>query len=324
MSSRLRDIGWIGVGRMGFPMVERLLAAGHKPRIFNRTRAKAEPLAAKGAIIVDSPAALADAGILFIIVGTGKDLEEVCFGQHGVIGGAGAKAPGVIVDLSSIGAEESGAIRVRLAEHDVPFLCSPVSGNGNCVRAGKLSTVASGPEAAFALAKPYLEIIAGAGASYVGEGERARICKIAHNVLLGVVVQTLAEIVLLAEKSGIPRHAFMEFVNNSVLGSVFTRYKTPAIVNLDWTTTFTPTLLRKDLDLGLDLGHTLGVPMPVTATVREALQAHFGAATMKPDPAAYLAQDFMALLETAALAAGVKLASENQKVRSGLEVATPA
>jgi 3-hydroxyisobutyrate dehydrogenase len=110
-------------------------------------------------------------------------------------------------------------------------------------------------------------------------------------------------------------------MNNSVMGSMFTRYKSNALVNLDWTTTFTPTLLRKDLDLGLAAGRELNVPMPVTAATREALQAHFGAAELQPDPQAYLEKDFAALLETAALGAGVKLWPEGKPVPTGLEVA---
>ena len=139
-------------------------------------------------------------------------------------------------------------------------------------------------------------------------------------MLLGVVIQNLAEITILAEKAGVPRHAFLAFINDSVMGSVFTRYKSPALVNLDWTTTFTPELLRKDLDLGLQAARALEVPMPVAAATREALQAHFGAAQLKPDPAAYLRQDFAALLETVALAAGITLAPENLPVPTGLEV----
>jgi 3-hydroxyisobutyrate dehydrogenase len=124
---------------------------------------------------------------------------------------------------------------------------------------------------------------------------------------------------LLANKMGVPRHAFLAFMNNGVMGSMFTRYKSPALVNLDWTTTFTPELLRKDLDLGLELGREHDVPMPVTAAAREVLQTHFGAATLKADPKAYLEQDFSALAETMALAAGMKLTSENRNVPSGLE-----
>jgi 3-hydroxyisobutyrate dehydrogenase len=102
-------------------------------------------------------------------------------------------------------------------------------------------------------------------------------------------------------------------------GSMFTAYKSPALVNLDWTTTFTPELLRKDLDLGLALARGIDLPMPVTATAREVLQAHFGAAILQRDPGAYLAGDFAALMETMALAGGMKLASENKKVPTGLE-----
>ena len=133
----------------------------------------------------------------------------------------------------------------------------------------------SGPEAACKTVMPLIEVFAPHGVSYVGDGELARVCKIAHNVMLGVVIENLIEITLLANKMGVPRHAFLAFMNNSVMGSMFTRYKSPALVNLDWTTTFTPELLRKDLDLGLELGREYDVPMPVTAATREVLQSAF-------------------------------------------------
>jgi 3-hydroxyisobutyrate dehydrogenase len=210
-------------------------------------------------------------------------------------------------------------VRGKLKELGADFLASPVSGNGKVVQAGKLSVVASGPKSAFDLAKPYMEAFAPRGVSYVGEGELSRICKIAHNVMLGVVIQNLAEITILAQKAGVPRHAFLEFMNNGVMGSMFTRYKSNAFVNLDWTTTFTPELLRKDLDLGLQAGTKLGVAMPVTAAAREQLQQHFGAASLQPDPAAYLQKDFAATIETVALTAGLKLKPENVPVPTGLE-----
>ena len=158
------------------------------------------------------------------------------------------------------------------------------------------------------------------GVSYVGEGELARVCKIAHNVMLGVVIENLIEITLLANKMGVPRHAFLAFMNNGVMGSMFTRYKSPALVNLDWTTTFTPELLRKDLDLGLALGREWDVPMPVTAATREVLQSTFRRRhAASPNPEEYLQKDFAALMETMALASGMKLTSENKNVPTGLE-----
>jgi 3-hydroxyisobutyrate dehydrogenase len=314
-----RKIGWIGIGRMGFPMAERLLKAGHKVAIWNRTRAKAEPLAGAGGQIVGQPTDLADVDVLFSIVSTGKDLEEVLFGANGVVTGRNGKLPSIVVDCSTIGVEESAAIRRRLSEHGVAFVCAPVSGNAKVIKAGRLSAVVSGPEAACKTVMPLIEAFAPQGVSYVGEGELARICKIAHNVMLGVVIENLIEITLLTNKMGVPRHAFLAFLNNSVMGSMFTRYKSPALVNLDWTTTFTPELLRKDLDLGLELGREQDVPMPVTAAAREMLQTHFGAATLKPDPEGYLQKDFAALAETMALMAGMKLTSENKNVPTGLE-----
>ena len=313
-----RKIGWIGVGRMGYPMAERLLKAGHQLSIWNRTRAKAEPLAKLGARVMDNLLELKEVDILFSIVSTGKDLDQVYFGRNS-ISGHGGRIPKIFVDCSTIAVDESAAIRDRLRQLGSEFVAAPVSGNAKVIKAGRLSAVISGPESACKAVTPLLEIMAPQGVSYVGEGELARICKIAHNVMLGVVIENLIEITLLANKMGVPRHAFLAFINNSVMGSMFTRYKTSALVNLDWTTTFTPELLRKDIDLGLALGREWGVPMPVTAATREVLQTHFGAATLKHDPDAYLQKDFAALMETMALAAGMKLKSESKDVPTGLE-----
>src|SRR5579871_983605 len=285
-----QKIGWIGMGRMGFPMAERLIKAGYDVSIWNRTRAKAEPLAARdgkaGGKVVDKLTDLAGLDVVFSIVSTGKDLEEVYFGKDGVA--SGGRVPKILVDCSTIAVEESAAIRDRLAKLGASFVASPVSGNAKVIKAGKLSAVVSGPEAASRAVMPMIAEFAPQGVSYVGDGELARVCKIAHNVMLGVVIENLIEITLLANKMGVPRQAFLSFMNNSVMGSMFTRYKSPALVNLDWTTTFTPELLRKDLDLGLELGREWDVTMPVTAAAREVLQGHFGAATLKPNPDEYL------------------------------------
>ena len=318
MAQNAQRIGWIGMGRMGYPMAERLLKAGYDVSIWNRTRAKAEPLAQKGGKVVDKLSDLAGLDVVFSIVSTGKDLEEVYFGEDGLLANK-EKAPGVIVDCSTIAVDESVSIRERLKKRGADFVCAPVSGNAKVIKAAKLSAVCSGPEPAFRKVEPMVQVIAPRGVSYVGDGELARICKIAHNVMLGVVIQNLIEITLLTNKMGIPRHAFLAFLNNGVMGSMFTAYKSPALVNLDWTTTFTPELLRKDMDLGLSLGTDVGVPMPVTAAAREVLQSHFGAAMLKSDPQKYLAGDFAALMETLALSAGMKLESENKSVPTGLE-----
>ena len=318
MTANKQKIGWIGMGRMGYPMAERLLKAGYDVSIWNRTRSKAEPLAAKGAKIVDNLMELKDVDVLFSIVATGKDVDQVYFGKNSVTG-HGGKIPKIFVDCSSIAVEESAAIRDKLKQLGSEFVAAPVSGNAKVIKAGKLSAVVSGPEAACKAVTPMIEVFAPKGVSYVGDGELARICKIAHNVMLGVVIENLIEITLLANKMGVPRHAFLSFMNNGVMGSMFTAYKSPALVNLDWTTTFTPELLRKDLDLGLALGREWDVPMPVTAATREVLQAHIGAAMLKPDAKEYLEKDFATLMESMATASGMKLESENKNVPTGLE-----
>jgi 3-hydroxyisobutyrate dehydrogenase len=313
-----KKIGWIGMGRMGYPMAERLLKAGYDVSIWNRTRSKAEPLSKLGGKVMDNLLELKEVDVLFSIVSTGKDLEQVYFGKNSV-SGHGGRLPKIFVDCSTIAVEESASIRDRLKQLGSEFVAAPVSGNAKVISAGKLSAVISGSETACKTVAPILAVIAPQGVSYVGEGELARVCKIAHNVMLSVVIENLIEITLLANKMGVPRHAFLAFINNSVMGSMFTRYKTPALVNLDWTTTFTPELLRKDIDLGLALGREWDVPMPVTAATREVLQGHFGAATLKPGRDEYLQKDFAALMETMALLAGMKLQSENKNIPTGLE-----
>ncbi len=317
MAQNTQRVGWIGVGRMGYPMAERLLKAGYDVSIWNRTKSKAEPLAKSGGKVVDKLSDLSGCDIVFSIVAEGKDVEQVYFGKEGVL--STNKTPPVFVDCSTIAVEESADIRTRLKERGADYLCAPVSGNGKVIKAGKLSTVCSGPEAAFKKAEPMIKVFAPKGASYVGDGELARVCKIAHNVMLGVVIQNLIEITLLTNKMGVPRHAFLSFLNNGVMGSMFTAYKSPALVNLDYTTTFTPELLRKDLDLGLALADQIEVPMPVTAAARQILQMHIGSATAQKNPEEYLAKDFTTLMETMARAAGMTVKSEDKNVPTGLE-----
>ena len=318
MAANAPRIGWIGAGRMGLPMAELLLKAGYDVTVWNRTAAKAEPLKQHGAKLVKGAADLAGLDVVFSIVSTGKDLEEVYFGPAGVSSGKG-RLPAILVDCSTIGVEESAALRRRLAAAGSQLIAAPVSGNARVIRARKLSAVASGPEDGFRRVEPLIGTYAPAGVAYVGEGELARVCKIAHNVMLGVVIENLIEITLLTNKMGVPRHAFLAFLNTSVMGSTFTRYKSPALVHLDWTTTFTPELLCKDLDLGLELGREQEVPMPVTAAAREMLQSHIGAARLRPDADKVLGADFASLAETMARAAGMELKSEKEPVPTGLE-----
>jgi 3-hydroxyisobutyrate dehydrogenase-like beta-hydroxyacid dehydrogenase len=304
-------LGWIGTGRMGFEMARRLAKGGCDITVWNRTRAKAEPLAKDGAKIADSLPQLAGCDIVFCMVSTWDDLKEVLAGPQGLLSKAKGKGggPGMVVECSSISLEGSAELRKILAGHAVQLLSAPVSGNAKVIKAGKLTFVVSGPKAAYETAAPYLDMM-GQGSSYVGEGELSRIVKICHNVMLGVVTQCMAEITVLAQKAGVPRHAFLDFLNKSVMGSTFTRYKTPAFVNLDFHVTFTPYLLRKDLDLGLEAGRKFGVPMPLASITRDLLQAMMGSGMTE--------EDFSTLLLQQARSSGVELEPENVSAGDGL------
>jgi 3-hydroxyisobutyrate dehydrogenase len=267
-------IGWIGLGRMGEAMVKRLLKAGHAVNVWNRTASKAEPLLEYGAVIAPSKQRL-------------------------------------VVDSSSISQEGSAEIRGRLEALGVAYLCTPVSGNAKVAKAGKLLMVSSGPRALYDTAEPYLQAMA-RKVMWVGEGELARVWKIAHNTMFGVVIQNLCEITVMAEKAGISRHVFLESINDSVLGSMYTRYKTPTLTNLTFEqVTFTPKLLLKDMDLGLAAAKSYGVAMPAAAATRESISRMVGRG--------YDDIDFSVLLVETAKDAGLELKSENVKMSDGLE-----
>ena len=299
-------VGWIGTGHMGAALAARIGRAGLDLTVWNRTRAKAEPLVDAGAKVADEPVELADRDVVFTMVTTSADLEQVV----GRLLSDPEKAPRILVDCSTVSTEASARVREVAAQRGIAFLASPVSGNGKVVAAGKLSLVSSGPRAAYDEVEPILELL-GRHVTYVGDGEKARLVKICHNIMLGVVAQNMAEIVVLAEKGGVPRAAMLDFLNNSVMGSMFTRYKSPAYVNLDFTPTFTPVLLRKDLDLGLRAADELGVPMPVTSAAREPVQAAIAQGRTT--------EDFAVLLELQARpASGYEIVSEDVEVDDGL------
>ena len=298
-------VGWLGTGHMGGALAARIGRAGMDLTVWNRTRSKAEHLVDVGAKVVDDAAELADRDVVFTMVSTSADLEQVI----GRLLSDPARTPRIIVDCSTVSTEASARVRAAAAERGAAFLASPVSGNGKVVAAGMLSLVCSGPREAFDELAPVLDLL-GRHVTYVGDGEHARLVKICHNIFLGVVSQNLAEITVLAEKGGVSRAALLDFINNSVMGSVFTRYKSPAYVNLDFTPTFTPVLLRKDLDLGLRAADELGVPMPVTAAAREPVQAAIAQGRTT--------EDFAVLLELQARNSGLELVSEDVEVDDGL------
>jgi 3-hydroxyisobutyrate dehydrogenase len=307
MTDNLPTIGWIGAGRMGAQLIQRLLDAGYDVAVYNRTASKVQPLVDAGARHIERPVDLADRDLVFSMVSADKDLEAVLLGENGLL--TGETAPRIVADVSTVSVATSEKVRAVATERGTAFLATPVSGNPAVIAAGKLTVAVSGPREVFDEVEPVLQVF-GRGVTYVGDGEVARLVKIAHNVFLGVVTQSLAEITVLAQKGGVSREAFLSFLNDSVMGSVFTGYKTPAFVNLDFTATFTMPLLQKDFDLGLDAAYRLGAPMPIASATRQIVAQEVGEGNTE--------LDFATLLLRVAKGAGLDLVPENAAVTDGL------
>jgi 3-hydroxyisobutyrate dehydrogenase len=308
MSAALPRVGWIGTGRMGYALAGRLLDAGYDVAVYNRTRAKAEPLSERGAKIVDEPVDLADREIVFVIVSGNADLEAVTSGESGLLTHPDS-VPRIVIDSSTVSIDASASVRRQAAARGSRLLAAPVSGNPKVVRAGKLTFAVSGPRDAFDEVEPLFRSL-GRGVTYVGDDEAARLVKICHNVFLGIVIESLCEITLLAERGGTSRAAFLEFLNESVMGSTFTRYKSPALVNLDFTPTFTMPLLSKDFDLGLAAAHDLAVPMPLASAAAQLVASAVGAG--------HRDEDFATLILEQARRSGMTLEAEDVDVDDGL------
>jgi 3-hydroxyisobutyrate dehydrogenase-like beta-hydroxyacid dehydrogenase len=289
-------LGWLGTGRMGAAMAGRLLNAGYPVTVWNRTTAKAQALAEHGATVAGSIAELGARDIVFVMVSTPRDLEEVVLGEAGLL--SAANRPTVIVDCSTVNAESSQKVREAVTVAGSQFLAAPVSGNPRVVAEGEAVLVASGPRETYDLVRPYFEAI-GKIAVYAGDQEQARLVKLCSNLYLGLITQSLSEVTALAEKAGVPRAAFLDFLNSTVLGSDWVRDRTPDLLALDWTPTFTTELLRKDFDLGLAAARGYEVTMPLAGNVFQLLQAAIGRG--------YRDADFLSLFAVEAASSGMEV-----------------
>jgi 3-hydroxyisobutyrate dehydrogenase-like beta-hydroxyacid dehydrogenase len=291
MSSGVASLGWLGTGRMGVALAGRLVEAGQRVTVWNRTPGKTGPLVARGARAADRFSDLGDCDIVFVTVSASRDLEEVVAALLG-----GDRWPGIIVDCSTVSAAASARVREAAQAAGVGFLAAPVSGNPHMVAEGAACIVASGPVEVFQGTKPYLDMMARV-AVYAGEEEQSRLVKLCHNLYLGMMVQALVEVTSLAEKGGTDRAAFLEFLGGTVLASEWVRRRSGDLVARDWTPTFTTELLRKDFDLGLEAARSLEVPMPVAGAVYQLIQSAVGTGLRT--------EDFLSLYDQQARVAGL-------------------
>jgi 3-hydroxyisobutyrate dehydrogenase-like beta-hydroxyacid dehydrogenase len=289
------SFGWLGAGRMGTEMATRLLGATGDLAVWNRTAAKCAPLVEQGAEQIGSVAALAQRDVVFISVTRSEDLIEVLSGTGGLL--TQQRRPQVVVDCSTVSAAASAQARAAARERGVAFLAAPISGNPAMVREGAGALVVSGPREAYDQLEEAFTAIAPT-VVYAGAGEEARLVKICHNLLLGVITQALAEVTTLAEKGGIAPAHFLRFIDGSVLGSPFIHHKGRAIAARDYQPTFTSRNLRKDFDLGVSAAREHEVPVPLMAATHQLVQNVIGRG--------YGEADYVALYEVQAEGAGLR------------------
>jgi 3-hydroxyisobutyrate dehydrogenase-like beta-hydroxyacid dehydrogenase len=262
-------VGFVGVGKMGSRMANRLIDAGHDVTVWNREDAfydeNVGPLKAKGAAAAASPAeAGSGKDICFTNVADGPSLKEVCLGINGIL--TSASPPKMMVDMATVGPWESAEIAEAAEAAGVGFLRSPVSGSTVLAETGKLTIIASGERSVYDAADPYLAAL-GEVRHYVGTGESARYLKLIFNLNIFAQMQILAESAVLGEKGGLDWETMLEVVTSSVAASPFVRYKIPPMQKRNYSPTFTLGLARKDVNLALEAARRAGVDMPVTKLV---------------------------------------------------------
>lgn len=275
-------MGLVGLGNMGTAIAERLLEAGFPLAVYNRTRAKAEPLAARGAAVAESAADLAaQADVLLTSVADDDALEAIA---EEVL--AGARAGTVLVDLSTVSPAASARVASRAASASVEYLRAPVSGNPTVVRAGNLSFIVSGRAETLARVEPVIRAI-GPTIHYVGDAEQARIVKLAVNLMIAGLAQLMSEALVLGEAAGVSRAALLDVMGTSAVGAPFVKYKTEPLLNDDYSATFTTALMEKDIDLVLEAADDNAVELPLAHELKTLLRA--------ASEAGYTDDDFIAL-----------------------------
>ncbi|MET0202046.1 MAG: NAD(P)-dependent oxidoreductase [Gaiellaceae bacterium] len=275
-------VGLIGLGNMGTAFAERLLDGGYDLLVYNRTAAKAEPLAARGADVAGTAEELAErVDVVLTSLPNDEALESVA---EEVVGAM--RPDGVLVDLSTVSPGASARVAGLAEEASVAYLRAPVSGNPTVVRSGNLSFIVSGPREALDRVEPVLKTI-GPTVHYVGDAEQARIVKLALNLMIAGLAQLMSEALVLAEASDVSRQDLLETMGSSAVGAPFVKYKTEPLLHDDFSATFTTALMEKDIDLILDAAKQAGLELPVAQEMKSLLRA--------TAEAGYSDDDFMAL-----------------------------
>ena len=276
-------MGLIGLGNMGTAMAERVVDGGYPLVVYNRTAEKSEPLGRRGAVVAETPADLVEhVDIVLTSLADDEALEAVA---AEVV--AAARPGTVLVDMSTVSPAASARVASLAEEASVEYLRAPVSGNPSVVRAGNLSFIVSGSRETLERVEPVITAI-GPTVHYVGDGEQARIVKLAINLIIAGLAQLMSEALVLGEASGVSRADLLEVMGSSAAGAPFVKYKTEPLLREDFSATFTTALMEKDIDLVLDAAEEAGVvELPVATEMKTLLRAAIDAG--------YADDDFMAL-----------------------------
>jgi 3-hydroxyisobutyrate dehydrogenase-like beta-hydroxyacid dehydrogenase len=275
-------VGLIGVGNMGTAIAERLLDAGFSPLVYNRTPQKTEPLAARGAAVAGSAADLAER--VDVVLTSLPDDDALASVAREVI--AAARPGTVLVDVSTVSPAVSAQVASLAGPASIGYLRAPVSGNPSVVRAGNLTFIVSGPRETLDLVEPVIRAI-GPTVKYVGDGEHARIVKLAINLMIAGLAELMSEALVLGEAAGVSRADLLDVMGTSAVGAPFVKYKTEPLLHDDFSATFTTALMEKDIDLILAAAEENGVQLPLAHEMKTLLRA--------ASEGGYEDSDFMAL-----------------------------
>jgi 3-hydroxyisobutyrate dehydrogenase-like beta-hydroxyacid dehydrogenase len=266
---------------MGSQMVSRLLDKGHSVTGYNRTRTKAQWLVEKGMRWSDSPREVAEAAdVIFSMVTNATALSAVADGPNGIV--AGLTANKILVDMSTVSPSASRALAATVRATGADMVDSPVSGSVITLQQGQLSVMVGGRHDTFLKVKPLLEDI-GPKVTHVGDNGLALSMKIATNLSLAVQMLAFCEGVLIAEKSGIARAVAVDVLTHSAIASPMIKYRGPFVLQMPDEAWFDVNMMQKDMNLALELGRQLDVPLPTTAAVNEFLTAARGMGMEKKD-----------------------------------------
>ncbi|HXZ88996.1 MAG TPA: NAD(P)-dependent oxidoreductase [Candidatus Binataceae bacterium] len=251
------EIAWIGTGIMGAPMARRMLRAGHRVRVYNRTPHKARALAADGAVVTaDIAEAARGAEAVFIMVPDTPDVEGV------VARIEPALARGqLVIDTSTIAPDAERKIAARLAVTGIEYLDAPVSGGEPGAIEGTLTIMVGGTEAAFARARPLFEVL-GKRITHMGRPGAGQTTKLANQIAVSLTLEAAAEALLFARNSGLDPARVLDAIGAGAAGSWQLSNLGPKIIAQDYRPGFFVKLIRKDLRLVAEAATQNGLALP--------------------------------------------------------------